>query len=90
MTIFLPFLLSVRAVVLCVEVLPWREKWLTSGISSAHHLLRKQHTSFFTKSFRLALTFTLVFSLFEVFEGHLHGALLNQTQPTKLAAMEVH
>jgi cytochrome d ubiquinol oxidase subunit I len=28
--------------------------------------------------------------LFEVFEGHLHGALLNQTQPTKLAAMEAH
>ena len=57
---------------------------------SAYHLLRKQHTSFFTKSFRIALTFTLVFSLFEVFEGHLHGALLNQTQPTKLAAMEAH
>jgi cytochrome bd ubiquinol oxidase subunit I len=57
---------------------------------SAYHLLRKQHTSFFTKSFRIALTFTLVFSLFEVFEGHLHGTLLNQTQPTKLAAMEAH
>jgi cytochrome d ubiquinol oxidase subunit I len=57
---------------------------------SAYHILRKQHTGFFIKSFRIALTFTLVFSCFEVFEGHLHGALLNATQPTKLAAMEAH
>jgi len=57
---------------------------------SAYHILRRQHTEFFTKSFRIALTFTLIFSCFEVFEGHLHGALLNATQPTKLAAMEAH
>jgi cytochrome d ubiquinol oxidase subunit I len=57
---------------------------------SAYHILRKQHTRFFIRSFRIALTFTLIFSCFEVFEGHLHGALLNTTQPTKLAAMEAH
>jgi cytochrome d ubiquinol oxidase subunit I len=55
---------------------------------SAYHLLRKQYTGLFTRSFRIALTFTLVFSCLEVFEGHLHAALLSTAQPTKLAAME--
>jgi cytochrome bd ubiquinol oxidase subunit I len=57
---------------------------------SAYHLLRKQHTSFFTKSFRLALSFALVFSILEVLEGHLHGSDLADKQPTKLAALETH
>jgi cytochrome bd ubiquinol oxidase subunit I len=57
---------------------------------SAYHLLRKQHLEFFTKSFRIALAFGLVFSLFEVVEGHLHGSDLAEKQPTKLAAMESH
>jgi cytochrome d ubiquinol oxidase subunit I len=56
----------------------------------AYHILRKQHTEFFIKSFRVALTFTLIFACFEIFEGHLHGELLRHTQPTKLAAMESH
>ena len=56
----------------------------------AYHLLRKQHISFFTKSFRLALSFALIFSLFEIVEGHMHGADLAEKQPTKLAAMETH
>jgi hypothetical protein len=41
---------------------------------SAYHLLRRQHTSFFTMSFRLALTFALIFSVAEVVQGHIHGA----------------
>jgi len=57
---------------------------------SAYHLLRKQHTQFFTKSFRMALTMALFFSLFVVIEGHLHGADLAEKQPTKLAALESH
>jgi cytochrome d ubiquinol oxidase subunit I len=57
---------------------------------SAYHLLRKQHIPFFTKSFRIALTFGLIFSIVEVLEGHLHGADLADKQPTKLAAMEAH
>ena len=57
---------------------------------SAYHLLRKQHTEFFTKSFRMALVFALIFSLFEVVQGHLNGAEVAATQPTKLAAMEAH
>jgi len=55
---------------------------------SAYHLLRKQHVEFFTKSFRLALVFGLVFSVFEIAEGHLHGTGVAEKQPAKLAAME--
>lgn len=57
---------------------------------SAYHLLRKQHLKFFTKSFRIALAFGLVFSLLVVVEGHLHGSDLAEKQPAKLAAMESH
>jgi len=57
---------------------------------SAYHLLKKQHVEFFTRSFRIALVFGLIFSFFEIFEGHLHGGDLAATQPTKLAAMESH
>lgn len=57
---------------------------------SAYHLLKKQHLDFFTRSFRIALTFGLIFSLFEVVEGHLHGSDLAEKQPAKLAAMESH
>ncbi|MGD9158049.1 MAG: cytochrome ubiquinol oxidase subunit I [Desulfobacteraceae bacterium] len=57
---------------------------------SAYHLLKKQHIEFFTKSFRIALAFGLIFSVIEVAEGHMHGADLADKQPTKLAAMESH
>ena len=55
---------------------------------SAYHILKKQHTSFFIKSFRLALNMAFIFSLFVVIEGHLHGADLAEKQPSKLAALE--
>jgi len=55
---------------------------------SAYHLLRRQHTNLFTKSFRLALGFALIFSLAEVVQGHIHGAEVAKIQPAKLAAME--
>jgi cytochrome bd ubiquinol oxidase subunit I len=57
---------------------------------SAYHILRKQHTAFFIKSFRMALNVALIFSLFVVIEGHFHGVDLAEKQPTKLAAMESH
>jgi cytochrome bd ubiquinol oxidase subunit I len=57
---------------------------------SAYHLLRKQFVSFFTKSFRIALTFSLIFSIFTVVEGHMHGSDLADKQPAKLAALESH
>jgi len=55
---------------------------------SAYHLPRKQNTAFFTKSFRLALTFALIFAVAEVVQGHIHGGEVAKIQPTKLAAME--
>ncbi|MFA4902696.1 MAG: cytochrome ubiquinol oxidase subunit I [Desulfobaccales bacterium] len=55
---------------------------------SAYHLLRRQNTTFFTKSFRLALGFALIFSIVEIVQGDLHGAEVARIQPTKLAAME--
>lgn len=57
---------------------------------SAYHLLKRQHVEFFTKSFRIALVFGLIFSFFVIAEGHLHGSYLAEKQPTKLAAMESH
>ncbi len=57
---------------------------------SAWHILRNNELEFFKKSFRIAATFALIFALFEVFNGHLHGAEVAETQPTKLAAMESH
>ncbi|MEQ8168976.1 MAG: cytochrome ubiquinol oxidase subunit I [Candidatus Eremiobacterota bacterium] len=55
---------------------------------SAYHLLKKQHTEFFLKSFRIALTFSLIFSVLEVIHGHIHGGEVAKIQPAKLAAME--
>jgi cytochrome d ubiquinol oxidase subunit I len=63
--------------------------FVVMGIS-AYHLLRRQNTTFFAKSFRLALGFALIFSLAEVVQGHIHGAEVAKIQPTKLAAMESH
>jgi cytochrome bd ubiquinol oxidase subunit I len=57
---------------------------------SAYHLLKGREKDFFMKSFRIALTFSLIFSAVEVIQGHLHGAEVAAIQPTKLAAMESH
>ncbi|MDR2017627.1 MAG: cytochrome ubiquinol oxidase subunit I [Syntrophobacterales bacterium] len=57
---------------------------------SAYHILRRRDLSFFLKSFRLALVFALIFSIFEIVEGHLHGVNLASKQPAKLASMESH
>ncbi|SMC23115.1 cytochrome bd-I ubiquinol oxidase subunit 1 apoprotein [Desulfacinum hydrothermale DSM 13146] len=55
---------------------------------SAYHLLRKQHVSFFSRSFRTAAVFTFIFSVAAVVQGHAHGAEVAKVQPAKLAAME--
>jgi cytochrome d ubiquinol oxidase subunit I len=55
---------------------------------SAYHLLRKQHVSFFNRSFRMAAVFTFVFAVGSVVQGHAHGAEVAKVQPAKLAAME--
>jgi cytochrome d ubiquinol oxidase subunit I len=68
--------------------------YLTAGFFvlgiSAWHLLRKQETAFFQKSFRIAAAWTLVFALFEIAQGHMNAEILHSAQPTKLAAMEAH
>jgi len=55
---------------------------------SAYHLLRKQNSELFAKAFRLATGFALIFSIFLVIQGHIHGGEVARTQPAKLAAME--
>ncbi len=57
---------------------------------SAYHLLKRHEREVFEKSFRIALSFGLIFSLVEVFEGHLHGSDLAEKQPAKLALLEAH
>ena len=61
--------------------------FVVMGIS-AYHLLRKQHTAFFTKSFRMGLAMALIFSFAEIVQGHHHAAEVAKIQPAKLAAME--
>ncbi|MBF0496263.1 MAG: cytochrome ubiquinol oxidase subunit I [Deltaproteobacteria bacterium] len=57
---------------------------------SAYHLLRRYEIALFTKSFRLALTFGLIFAIVAAVHGHYNGGEVAKTQPTKLAAMESH
>jgi cytochrome d ubiquinol oxidase subunit I len=57
---------------------------------SAFHLYKKQHIDVFTRSFKIALVFGLVASIWVVIEGDQHAIHVTQTQPAKLAAMESH
>lgn len=57
---------------------------------SAYHLLKKQHIDFFTRSFRIALVFGLISSIWVVIEGDQHAIHVTEVQPAKLAAMESH
>jgi cytochrome bd ubiquinol oxidase subunit I len=57
------------------------------GISS-YHLLRKNETEFFSRSFRMGAICALICSLLEVWTGHYSGTLVSKYQPSKLAAME--
>jgi len=57
---------------------------------SAWHLLRKNEVPLFTKSFKLAAVWTLVFSLAAAATGHMSAEILSMSQPAKLAAMESH
>ena len=57
---------------------------------SAWHLLRRHEEAFFKKSFRVAAAWTLVFTLFEIGQGHMNAEILQSAQPAKLAAMEAH
>ncbi len=63
--------------------------FLVMGVS-AYHLLRKQHAEFFLKSFRIALSFALIFSAGVIIVGDFSGKQVAAKQPSKLAAMESH
>jgi len=57
---------------------------------SAYHLIKKENIDFFTRSFKIALVFGLIFSIFVAVEGDFHGVHVTRVQPAKLAAMESH
>jgi len=61
--------------------------FLIMGVS-AYHLLKKQNTDFFTRSFKIGLTCGLVGSLVVAVQGDLHAKDVTAKQPIKLAAME--
>jgi cytochrome d ubiquinol oxidase subunit I len=55
---------------------------------SAYHLLKKQNIDFFTRSFKIALGFGIIFSFLVFIIGDINGVIVAEKQPTKLAAME--
>lgn len=57
---------------------------------SAWHLLRKSHTDFFRRSFRMAAPYTLALTLILALSGDQQGKAVAEHQPAKLAAMESH
>jgi cytochrome bd ubiquinol oxidase subunit I len=57
---------------------------------SAYHILKKQNTELFIRSFRIALTFALIFSVCNLIMGDLSGQQVAGKQPSKLAALESH
>ncbi|MGD0229445.1 MAG: cytochrome ubiquinol oxidase subunit I [Syntrophorhabdales bacterium] len=58
--------------------------------ASAYHILRRQFLDTFLRSFRMGLFMALIFILFVIVEGHMHGANLSHTQPAKLASLEAN
>ena len=55
---------------------------------SAYHLLRAQEISLFKRSFGIAATFAVIFSIAQIVTGHFHGVEMMRAQPTKAAAVE--
>jgi len=55
---------------------------------SAYHLLRRQDIAFFKRSFKIAVTFAVIFSIAEIVIGDFHGKQMVKTQPAKAAASE--
>jgi cytochrome bd ubiquinol oxidase subunit I len=55
---------------------------------SAYHLLRGRDVLFFKRSFTLAASFAVIFSLAQIGIGDLHGKEMVKAQPTKAAASE--
>jgi len=55
---------------------------------SAYYLLRKRHTEFAKRSFRIGLVFAAIVSLMQLVSGSSTAKGVTENQPTKLAAME--
>jgi cytochrome d ubiquinol oxidase subunit I len=55
---------------------------------SAYHLLKANKTDFFKKSFRIAATVALIFSILVFIVGDFSAVHVANTQPAKFAAME--
>jgi cytochrome d ubiquinol oxidase subunit I len=55
---------------------------------SAYHLLKKTHTDFFKRSFKIAARFGLASAILVALLGDFHAANVARVQPTKFAAME--
>jgi len=92
LTDFLAIITQKAAIMAFLHMLPAAfilAGFFVMGIS-AYHLLKKQNQSFFTKSFRMALTFALIFSVFEVVQGHFMGNMIAEHQPAKMAAADAH
>jgi cytochrome d ubiquinol oxidase subunit I len=61
--------------------------FLLMGVS-AWHLLRKNETDFFQRSFRMASVWAFVASLIVAVSGDFHAVEIAKVQPSKFAAME--
>ncbi len=55
---------------------------------SAYHILRRRDVGFFTRSFKVAATFAVIFALAEIVIGDFHGKEMIKAQPAKAAAAE--
>ena len=55
---------------------------------SAYHLLRKNHTEIYRRSFHMASLVGLIASVLVFFGGHTMGQYMREIQPMKLAAIE--
>lgn len=55
---------------------------------SAYHILRGNELSFFKRSFRIAATFSVIFSLSAMLIGDFQGKEMMKSQPAKAAAAE--
>lgn len=57
---------------------------------SAFYLLKKKHTDFAMRSFKVGLSIAVFASLFQLISGHRSAVGVSKTQPAKLAAYEAH
>ena len=57
---------------------------------NAWYILKGKHLDIAKPSFKIALSVTTLFSLMQLFTGHLSADVVSANQPAKLAAMEGH